>query len=87
MPTFEYDENKSQSNLDKHNIDFVEAQKLWDDPNTFVIPATTEDETRFLIIGKIGDKHWTAVITYRGQNTRIISVRRSRKEEVAFYES
>jgi uncharacterized DUF497 family protein len=86
MTTFEYDENKSQSNLAKHGIDFVEAQKLWDDPNTFVIPATTEDETRFLIIGKIGDKHWTAVITYRGQNTRIISVRRSRKEEVAFYE-
>lgn len=86
MTTFEYDENKSQSNLAKHGIDFVEAQKLWDDPNTFVIPANTEDETRFLIIGKIGDKHWTAVITYRGQNTRIISVRRSRKEEVAFYE-
>ncbi|ASC72830.1 hypothetical protein XM38_037890 [Halomicronema hongdechloris C2206] len=86
MPTFEYDENKSQSNLAKHGIDFVEAQKLWDAPNTFVIPAKTEDETRFLIIGKIGDKHWTAVITYRGQNTRIISVRRSRKEEVAFYE-
>jgi len=86
MTTFEYDENKSRANLAKHGIDFVEAQKLWDDPNTFVIPATTEDETRFLIIGKIGDKHWTAVITYRGQNTRIISVRRSRKEEVAFYE-
>jgi hypothetical protein len=86
MTTFEYDENKSQSNLAKHGIDFVEAQKLWDDPNTFEIPAKTEDETRSLIVGKIGDKHWTAVITYRGQNTRIISVRRSRKEEVAFYE-
>ena len=86
MPTFEYDENKSQSNLVKHGIDFGEAQKLWDDPNTFVIPTRTEDETRFLIVGKIGDKHWTAVITYRAQNTRIISVRRSRKEEVAFYE-
>lgn len=87
MPTFEYDENKSQSNLAKHGIDFVEAQKLWDDPNTFVIPAKTVDENRFLIIGKIEEKHWTAVITYRQKNIRIISVRRSRKEEVAFYES
>lgn len=87
MPTFEYDPNKSQANLAKHGIDFGEAQKLWNDPNTFVIPANTEDETRFLIVGKIGAKHWTAVITYRGQNTRIISVRRSRKEEIAFYES
>ncbi len=87
MTSFEYDENKSQSNLTKHGIDFVEAQKLWDDPKTLEIPAKIEDEPRFLIIGKIGDKHWTAVITYRGTNTRIISVRRSRKNEVTFYES
>jgi uncharacterized protein len=87
MPTFEYDENKSQSNLSKHGIDFLAAQALWNDPKTLVIPTKAEDETRFLIVGKIGAKHWTAVITYRGQNTRIISVRRSRQEEVTFYES
>jgi hypothetical protein len=38
-------------------------------------------------IGKIGDKHWSAVITYRNEKIRIISVRRARKEEVAIYES
>jgi uncharacterized protein len=87
MPVFEYDENKSQSNLAKHGIDFGEAQKLWNDPNLLEIPARTQDEPRFLIVGKIENKHWSAVITYRGQNIRIISVRRSRTEEVALYES
>lgn len=87
MPVFEYDENKSQSNVAKHGIDFVEAQTLWNDSNLLEIPARTQDEPRFLIVGKIEDKHWSAVITYRGQNIRLISVRRSRTEEVALYES
>ena len=87
MPVFEYDENKSQSNRAKHGIDFGEAQKLWNDPNLLEIPARTQDETRFLIVSKIRDKHWSAVITYRGQNIRLISVRRSRTEKVALYES
>lgn len=87
MPMFEYDENKSQANLTKHGIDFLAAQKLWNDPNLLEIPARTQDEPRFLVIGKIENKHWSGVITYRGQNIRIISVRRSRTEEVALYES
>ena len=84
---FEFDERKSQSNLDKHGIDFVEAQKLWDDPYILEIEAKVLDEPRYFIIGKIGGKHWSAVLTYRKHNIRIISVRRSRKEEVKLYES
>jgi len=87
MIAFEYDENKSQLNLAKHGIDFVDAQALWHDPDLLQIPATVSDEPRFLLIGAIRDKHWSAVITYRGQNIRIISVRRSRTEEVTLYES
>ncbi len=87
MTNFEYDENKSQFNLAKHRIDFVEAQKLWNDPNLLEIPARTQDEPRFLIIAKIDNKHWSGVITYREQNIRIISVRRSRTEEIDIYES
>lgn len=30
------------------------------------IPAKTEDEPRYLVIGLIDGKHWSAVITYRG---------------------
>ena len=86
MRTFEFDERKSSSNRRKHGIDFVEAQALWSDPYLIEIPALTSDEERFLVIGKIEGKHWSAVITPRNGNIRIISVRRSRVEEVAIYE-
>ena len=84
---FEFDEAKSHVNLNKHGIDFLQAQRLWRDERLLEIPAKTEDKPRFVVIGKIGAKHWTAVITYCGVNVRLISVRRSRKEEVALYES
>jgi len=84
---FEFDDSKSQSNLAKHGINFKEAQQIWDDSNRVEIPARTEDEARFLVIGKIAQKCWSAIITYRQNRVRIISVRRSRKEEVAIYES
>lgn len=63
---FEFDDHKSQLNKQKHEINFVEAQRLWIDPDRIEIPARTEDEPRFLVIGKIAQKHWSAVITYRG---------------------
>ena len=87
MITFEFDGTKSQANLLKHGIHFIDAQALWDDPSLLEIPANTEDEPRYLIIGLIQSKHWSAIITYRGSNVRLISVRRSRTEEVALYES
>ncbi|PIG95032.1 BrnT family toxin [Gloeocapsopsis sp. IPPAS B-1203] len=83
---FEFDEKKSDSNKQKHGIDFTEAQSLWSDANCIQIPARTEDEPRYLIVGKIADKCWSAVITYRSLKIRIISVRRARAEEVAIYE-
>ena len=87
MITFEFDEAKSQSNFLKHGIDFVDAQALWNDPSLLEIPAKTEDEPRFLMIGVVAGKYWSAVITYRGVNVRLISVRRSRTEEILLYES
>ncbi len=87
MPDFEYDEQKSASNLKKHGIDFIDAQALWLDPALLEIPARIEDEPRYLAVGRIGLKHWSAVITYRESTIRIISVRRSRDEEVELYES
>ena len=87
MLSFEFDSQKSLLNLKKHGIDFVEAQLLWLDPYLLEIPAKTVDEPRYLMIGKILDKHWSAVITYRNESIRIISVRRARIEEVKIYES
>ena len=87
MDEFEFDEAKSQANLEKHGIDFEAAQTLWTDPYLLEIRANSEDEPRFLLIGKIGEKHWSAVVTYRQGRIRLISVRRSRQKEVELYES
>lgn len=87
MHSFEFDPAKSESNRVKHGIDFDAAQSLWSDPMLLEIPAKTDDEPRYLVIGRIDDKYWSAVITYRGMNVRLISVRRARTEEVALYES
>jgi len=86
MCVFEFDEKKSASNLKKHGIDFDAAQELWDDPDLIEVKAICDGEPRFLVIGRIKEKHWSAVITYREDKVRIISVRRSRKTEVKLYE-
>jgi hypothetical protein len=84
---FNFDSRKSAANKAKHGIDFTEAQALWIDPYLLEIPARTSDEPRFLVIGKIDGRHWSGIITYRGDAVRIISIRRSRPEEVNLYEN
>ena len=83
---FELDPAKSASNLDKHGIDFDAIQAIWQDVMRIEIPARTTDEPRWLVVGQIDGKHWSVVVTYRGDRVRIISARRPRKEEVALYE-
>ena len=83
---FEFDQRKSRANERKHGIDFVAAQALWDDPDLVEIPARTVDEPRYLIVGRIGEHHWSGIVTYREDRIRIISVRRARDEEIAIYE-
>ncbi len=83
---FEFDPEKSIGNKAKHGIDFQEAQSLWKDLDLLEIPVKTSDEERFLVVGIMDGKHWSGVITHRSGKIRIISVRRSRKEEVKLYE-
>ena len=87
MDDFELDDDKSQANLEKHGIDFHAAQELWKDPDLLEIQANSESERRFLVVGRISDKHWSAIATLRNEKIRIISVRRSRNKEVELYES
>ena len=87
MIIFEFNEQRSQADFLKHGINFIDAQALWSDPRLLEIPAKTEDEPRYVLIGLISGKHWSAVITYRNASIRLISVHRSRPEEVALYES
>jgi len=84
---FEYDPAKSEVNRAKHGIDFEQAKALWRDPDLLLVPARCADEPRFLAISRIARRHWSAVVTYRGRRVRIISVRRSRREEIRLYES
>jgi uncharacterized DUF497 family protein len=83
--SFEFDEAKSAANKVMHGIDFVEAQELWADPWRAQLKGRPGDEERFLIVAPIGDEFWTAAVTYRGETVRVISVRRSRREEVRAY--
>jgi uncharacterized DUF497 family protein len=87
MQDFQYDPKKSRSNIEKHGIDFEQAQILWEDPNLLTFTAKSNDEPRSLIIARINDQHWSAIVTERNGEIRIISVRRSRATEVKLYES
>ncbi len=82
---FEFDTSKSKANLEKHGIDFVEAQQLWEDKDRLEIEARTEDEPRSVLIAVLGQKLWLAFFTYRKGRIRLISVRRARKEERELY--
>jgi len=84
---FEFDENKSKANNDKHGIDFIEAQELWNDPDRIEIPTICLDEPRYVLIAMIHNKYWAAIFTYRNKKIRLISVRRTRKNEKEIYES
>ena len=83
---FEFDPAKSAANKRKHGIDFEETRQLWNDDNGFEFAGSFESETRSLIVGKIGVVYWTAIVTYRTNRVRIISVRRARDLEIACYE-
>ena len=83
---FEFDPLKSASNHEKHGVDFVQAQELWQDPMRIEVPARTAGEVRWLVIGLMGGKHWSAVVTNREDRIRVISVRRARDEEIRIYE-
>jgi uncharacterized protein len=84
---FEFDLEKSLTNKEKHGIDFDEAQKLWLDVYLIEAPAKIADEPRFIAVGKINSRYWSAIYTYRNSRIRLISVRRARKQEIDYYES
>ena len=84
---FEYDPDKSAANFAKHGIDFEQAQAIWDDDCSVAIYARdgNDGEARSVVIGMMGDRLWSAIITWRGVVVRMISVRRSRNDERAIY--
>ena len=83
---FEYDINKSNSNKIKHGVDFEEAKELFYDKHSITFPTKYTKEERYFVVGKIKKKIYTAIITIRDGNIRIISVRRARDKELNRYE-
>ena len=83
---FEWDPQKNRTNRLKHKIDFESAKRLWEDPDRIEIRAPHPIENRYILIGKMGECLWSAVYTLRGEAVRIISVRRSKKQEIKLYE-
>ena len=83
---FEFDPSKSQANKSKHGIDFVEAQELWKDQRVLIFPTEFESERRWYAVGLYRDRCWTVIFTRRDKTMRLISVRRSRKNEVELYQ-
>jgi uncharacterized DUF497 family protein len=83
---FEFNAEKSASNKTKHGIDFVEAQALWRDENLYVSAVVAAGELRYLVVGLIDGKLWTAIMTWREDRARIISVRPARHVERQRYE-
>ena len=82
---FEFDPRKSEINKAKHGIDFVAAQALWKSKHA-LLGAKDALEKRYMVIGRIGSEHWSAIITYRGPTIRIISVWKSTPSEIDTYE-
>jgi uncharacterized protein len=83
---FAWDETKRRANLKKHGIDFVDAEKIFSG-----VTLTAEDtreaygERRFLTLGLLDDQVVSVTHTERGNDIRIISIRKATKHETRYY--
>ena len=82
--TNEWDETKRRANIGKHRVDFEQADAFdWDSAKTE--PDLYEAEDRFRAVGYIGDRLHVLVYAIRGDNTRIISLRKATAGEMRRY--
>ena len=83
---FEWDSAKSRKNQEKHGISFEEAVHIFLGNHVCFELNTTSVERRWAIIGLYGKKSYTGIYTIRSGKKRLISFRRSRKNEELYYE-
>ena len=83
---FEWDEQKYKSNIDKHGIDFRDAQDIFLNQRLST-RDTRQDygEKRIITIGLIGKSVCVVVYTRREETTRIISARKANEREKRRY--
>ena len=87
--SFEWDETKRAENIRDRQIDFRDVLDLFDSPESVVFEDDRKDygEPRFILLGPFRDKLYQVVFTPRGDNIRIISVRRANKRERRLYDN
>ncbi|MEB3311469.1 MAG: BrnT family toxin [Snowella sp.] len=87
---FEWDHNKSESNLQKHGVSFEEAQTIFSDPDsqTYFDSIHSQDEPRYIDIG-ISSRGRLLIVVYTERNSkiRIISSRLCTPKEAQRYET
>jgi uncharacterized DUF497 family protein len=87
---FEWDPPKNRSNIEKHGVSFEEASTVFQDTLSLTIddPLHSIDEERLILIGMSQKNRILVVVhTERGDNIRIISARKTTKNEREYYES
>lgn len=82
---FEWDEDKRRATLLKHNIDFVDMVEILLAPH-LRLPARSDVEQRQLAIGEMNGSFFAVIFTMRGENYRIITARKARKDEREQYQ-
>ncbi len=84
---FEWDEAKRRRNLEKHGVDFEDVWELdWENALRFPDSRKEYGEERFLALVNLGPRLHVCVYTPRGNNYRIISLRKAKRKEVEYYE-
>lgn len=78
--TFEWDEDKRSSNMEKHGIDFEDAIEVFEYAN-YTAPSYRSNEQRFITVGWMQGREIAVIYTIRSQTARIISARRARSNE------
>lgn len=79
---FEWDENKRESNISKHGLDFVDVWQVFEGEHiTGKVKQGLHGEERFLATGLIHGIFVTVIYTVRNSVTRIISLRKARQNE------
>jgi hypothetical protein len=70
---FEWDPRKNETNVAKHGVSFLDAQRAFLDPNRIIAQdlGHSRDETRYYCFGKVDGAVVTVRFTYRNQTIRI----------------
>ncbi|MEE4355782.1 MAG: BrnT family toxin [Desulfococcaceae bacterium] len=85
---FDWDTDKADKNIGKHNVSFDEAVSVFDDPMLIAVidDEHSIDEERYITVGL--SKHGRLLMvahTDREGRIRIISSRKATKKEERFY--